>query len=257
MTVAVNHVVEGQEDGEVVVLSGSLGSDLRMWQPQVAPLVAAGYRVVRYDHRGHGDTPAPRGPYGLGDLSGDLFALLDGLGVGSAHIVGLSLGGMVGMWAGANRPERVRSLTLCCTSAEIEPRSMWSERAELVLSKGMAAVADSAVDRWFTAAWRDADPCGAEEFGDMIRATDPVGYAGCCAAIETMDLVGELPRIAAPTLVISTADDPSTPPEHGRRIAESVPDARLEIVADAAHLGNVQQPERFADLIIEHLKVAG
>ncbi|SFA90823.1 3-oxoadipate enol-lactonase [Amycolatopsis marina] len=261
MTVAVNHVVDGPGNGrdggdsEVVVLSGSLGSDLRMWQPQVAPLTGAGYRVVRYDHRGHGGSPATQGPYDLSDLGGDLLSLLDALGVEAAHVAGLSLGGMVGMWVGAHAPERVRSLTLCCTSAELGPRGMWSERAELVRVRGMAPIADAALERWFTRGWRAGNPRRAEEFGEMIRATDPVGYAGCCAAIENMDLLGALPRITAPTLVISAAEDPSTPPEHGRRIAEAVAGARLEIVREAAHLGNVQQPERFADLMVEHLEV--
>lgn len=256
MTVAVNHVVEGRDDGEVVVLSSSLGSDLGMWQPQVAPLVEAGYRVIRYDHRGHGSSPAPPGPYTLADLGEDLLALLDSLDVEAAHIAGLSLGGMVGMWTAAHRRERVRSLTLCCTSADLGPRSMWSERAELVRTRGMEPIVEPALGRWFTDGWLAANPRRTDEFRNMIAATSPVGYSGCCSAIETMDLLGVLPMISAPTLVISGAEDAATSPEHGRRIAEGISGARVEVVEGAAHLGSVEQPERFTELMLDHLKAA-
>ena len=115
--VAVHYTLEGSGDGELVVLSGSLGSDLRMWDPQVRALAQAGYRVLRYDHRGHGQSPAPAGPYTLADLSADAIELLDRVGARRAHFVGLSLGGMVGMWLAERAGHLLRSLTLCCTSS--------------------------------------------------------------------------------------------------------------------------------------------
>jgi 3-oxoadipate enol-lactonase len=251
--VDVHHVVDGPADGDVVVLSGSLGSDLRMWEPQVAPLVDAGFRVVRYDHRGHGASPVPDGPYTLADLGGDALALMARLGAGRVHWVGLSLGGMVGMWLAAHHPQRIGNLALCCTSARL-PGGIWAERAALVRAEGTAAVARSVVERWFTPQWRAANPEAVAHYERMVSDAPAEGYASCCGAIETMEVYDALPSITAPTLVLAGADDPATPPEHGRRIAERVPGARLEVLVGAAHLANVEQPELFGDLLLAHLE---
>lgn len=249
-------VGDGPEEGEVVILSGSLGSDLRMWEPQVGPLVDAGFRVVRHDHRGHGGSPVPPGPYRLDDLGSDAVALLDTLGVARAHWVGLSLGGMLGMWLGAHHPDRIAGLTLCCTSAKLGPPEMWSDRARTVTEHGTAAVAEAVVQRWFTPAWREANPEAVRYYERMVEGTPDEGYAGCCAAIEHMDLLAVLPEINAPTLVIAGADDPATPPEQAERIAAGIPGARMAVVEKAAHLGNAEQPAAFTSLIVEHLKGA-
>lgn len=248
----VHHEVTGE--GTPVVLSGSLGSDLRMWDPQVATLAAAGFQVIRYDHRGHGRSPAPPGPYTLAELAEDLLELLDGLGLRRVSLAGLSLGGMVGMWLAENAPERLDRLVLCCTSASLGPASMWQERAETARTQGMATLADAAVDRWVTPGFKTANPDKAAWLRDMVASHPAEGYASCCTAIEKMSIVDDLPTVTAPTLVIAAADDPATPPDHARRIADAIPGARLEIVANAAHLGNVEQPEVFTGLIIDHLR---
>lgn len=251
----VHYVVDGPADGDVVVLSGSIGSNLSMWEPQVEPLVAAGFKVVRYDHRGHGRTPVPDAPCSLADLGGDVVELLDTLGVARAHLVGLSLGGMTGMWLGVHHPERISRLVLCCTSAKLGTPQSWEERARAARTGGMTAIADASIGRWFTPEWRSANPEAAREYHHMTATTPADGYAACCAAIGGMDLVADLPRITAPTLVISGADDPATPPaEHGAVIAAGIPDARHEVVEQAAHLGNVEQPHTFTALILKHLK---
>ncbi|WP_216215967.1 3-oxoadipate enol-lactonase [Amycolatopsis aidingensis] len=254
--VAVHHRAEGPPQGEVVVLSGSLGSDLRMWEPQVQPLVAAGYRVVRYDHRGHGGSPVPPGPYSIADLGGDLLALLDRIGAERAHLAGISLGGMTGMWLAAHAPARVSSLVLCCTSARLGPPRMWAERAATVRERGTGAVAEAVVARWVTEAHARAHPERMAFLREMVAATPAEGYASCCAAIERMDLLAELPAITAPTLVLAGEQDPATPPEHAELIAREVPGARLALVPGAAHLGTLEQQERFTELIVEHLKGA-
>jgi 3-oxoadipate enol-lactonase/4-carboxymuconolactone decarboxylase len=254
MTVELHHEVHGPEDGTPVVLAGSLGSDLRMWDPQVAPLTAAGFRVVRYDHRGHGRSPAPPGPYALEELAADLLALLDRLGLRRVSLVGLSLGGMVGMWLAEHTPERLERLVLCCTSASLGPASMWQERAATARTAGMAALAEAAVERWVRPSFRAANPERAEWLRDMVASQPPEGYASCCTAIERMSIVDRLPTVTTPTLVVAAADDPATPPGHGRRIADAIPGARLEIVPFAAHLGNVEQPTAFTGLIIDHLR---
>ncbi|GAB3460250.1 bifunctional 3-oxoadipate enol-lactonase/4-carboxymuconolactone decarboxylase PcaDC [Actinophytocola sediminis] len=251
MATEVFHQVHGPAHGPVVVLSGSLGSDLRMWDPQVEPLVAAGFRVVRYDHRGHGRSPVPPGPYSLAELAGDLVALLDRLEVARASLVGLSLGGMVGMWLAAHEPARVHRLVLCCTSASLGPPTMWVDRARAARESGMDALADAVVGRWLTPA---ADPALAGRLRAMIAGTPAEGYASCCAALETMSIEDDLSSISAPTLVIAGARDQATPPEHGLAITTAVPGAKLAVVDDAAHLGNVERPERFTELILEHLR---
>lgn len=250
-----HYVTDGPDDGDVVVLSGSLGSDVRMWQPQVGPLIDAGYRVVRHDHRGHGDSPVPQGPYTLDDLGGDAVELLDTLGAARVHWVGLSLGGMLGMWLAAHHLDRIASLTACCTAAKLAPE-MWAERARTVLEHGTGAVAEAVVGRWFTPAWAASNPERVRYYERMVADTPAAGYAGCCAAIERMDLLGALPTITAPTLVIAGAEDNATPSEHGARIADGIPGARLEVVDGAAHLGNVERPAAFTSLLLEHIKEA-
>lgn len=256
MSVGLHSVADGPEDGPVVVFGGSLGSDHRMWEPQVKPLVERGFRVIRYDTRGHGASPVPPGPYSLDDLGGDVIALLDAHGVESAHVVGLSLGGMTGIWLGAHAADRVESLVLCCTSAKLGPPQMWVDRAKTVRESGTAAIAEAGVGRWLTAGYAAEHPDRAEFLREMIAAVPDEGYAASCAAIERMDLVDVLPKIATPTLVIAGAQDPATPVEHAEVIAGGIPDARLEVVEGAAHLGNFEQPERFSALILEHLAAA-
>ncbi|MQA11350.1 MAG: 3-oxoadipate enol-lactonase [Pseudonocardiaceae bacterium] len=247
------YVVDGPPDGEVVVLSGSLGSDLRMWDPQIEPLTSAGFRVVRYDHRGHGGSPVPQGPYSLAELAGDLLELLDSLEVRRAHLVGLSLGGMVGMWLGRHAPDRLNRLVLCATSAKLLTPEDWEDRARLVRAEGTVAVADSVVGRWLTDGYRAANPERTAELRAMVESTPAEGYASCCGAIGAMDLTPDLASITAPTLAIFGQQDPATPPDHGQRIADAIPKARLEVLDPGAHLVNVEQAARVSELIVEHL----
>lgn len=250
----VHHRVDGLATVGTVVLSGSLGSDVRMWEPQVAPLVDAGFQVVRYDHRGHGRSPAPAGPYTLAELAGDLLDLLDHLGVREAYVAGLSLGGMVGMWLGEHAQHRLTGLALCCTSARLGPEEMWAKRAELVREQGMPAVADAVVDRWLTPEHAAARPDLVERLTSMVLATPAEGYASCCTAIERMDLRSDLWRIHVPTLVVAGAQDPATPVPHADLIARSVAAGRLEVLDPAAHLANVEQPERLTELLLDQLR---
>ncbi|WP_305783579.1 3-oxoadipate enol-lactonase [Symbioplanes lichenis] len=240
----VHHEVTGPADAPPLLLINSLGADLRMWDPQM-PALADRFRIIRYDARGHGRSPVPPGPYSLADLGGDAIALLDHLGVGRAHVCGLSLGGMTAMWLAAHHPSRVGRLVLCCTSALLGPPSAWASRAATVLAGGTAAVADAVVDRWVVSADKS-------DLRAMIAATDPIGYAGACAAIEHMDLRADIPGIVAPTLVIAGADDPATPPAHGAAIAAAIPGARLSVVP-GAHLATWEHPAIVNPLLLEAL----
>jgi 3-oxoadipate enol-lactonase len=247
----VHYEVTGPDDAPVLVLSNSLGSTTAMWDPQV-PVLAERLRVVRYDHRGHGGSPVPPGPYDLADLGADALALLDRLGVARVHWCGLSLGGMVGMWLAINAPERIDRLVLCCTSARLGPPSMWAERAATVRAEGVEAIADAGIGRWLTPGFIEREPAVAADVRAMLAATPAEGYAACCAAIEHMDLLDELGAVRAPTLVIAGTQDPATPPEHAERIVARIPGARLELV-DAAHLATIEQPAAMTELIAGHL----
>ncbi|WP_410790677.1 alpha/beta fold hydrolase [Kribbella sp. C-35] len=195
-------MISGRPDAATVVLANSLGATWEMWDANLASLEEH-FRVVRFDTRGHGRSPVPPGPYTIDDLSDDAVDLLDELGVERVHFVGLSLGGMIGLRLAARNPERVDRLAVLCTGARLDPLSAWSERAELVLSKGTAAVAESVVRRWYTAPWLDGHPQVRKESEEMVASTPPDGYAACCEVIAAMDLLDELPRITAPTLAIA------------------------------------------------------
>jgi 3-oxoadipate enol-lactonase len=250
--VDVHHEVLGRDDAPVVVLSNSLGSTAWMWKGQV-PALAERLRVVRYDHRGHGASPVPPGPYELADLGGDVLALLDRLGLERVRWCGLSLGGMVGMWLAIHAPERIDRLVLCCTSARLGPPEMWAERAATVREHGLEAIADVGIGRWLTPEFIERRPEVTAQVRAMLVATPAEGYAACCTAIERLDLLPHLGAIRAPTLVIAADDDPATPPEHGEAIAERVAGARLAIVDGARHLATVEQPQIMSDLIAGHL----
>jgi 3-oxoadipate enol-lactonase len=241
-------------DGDVVVLSNSIGSNLRMWDPQVEPLVNNGFRVVRYDSRGHGKSDVPSGPYSIADLGGDVVELLDTLGVESAHFVGLSLGGMTGAWLGQHAPTRIRTLALTFTSVKPGNADMWTGRARQVRAEGMAAIAEGSIGRWFTQDWIAAHQRLAAELQQMTATTPAEGYASSCEAIAGLDLTAGLSTISAPTLVVSGADDAALPPSHGQVIADGIPGARFEILGHAAHLGSYEQAEQFTGLLLDHLK---
>ncbi|MDG4767151.1 3-oxoadipate enol-lactonase [Solwaraspora sp. WMMD406] len=243
----------GPDDGPVVLLANSLGSTRRMWDPQVPALTDAGFRVLRCDTRGHGASPVPPGPYTIADLGADALALLDQLGLDRVHVAGVSLGGMIGMWLGAYAPQRVDRLVLSCTSAWFGPAQTWWQRAATVRARGTEAVADVAVARWFTPGFAVRAPAAVAAARAMIAATPAEGYAGCCAVLARADLTAVLPSIVAPTLVIAGADDPATPPEHASAIVDALPDATMVVVPDAAHLANLEQPERVSRLILDHL----
>jgi 3-oxoadipate enol-lactonase len=250
--VTVHREVVGPDDAPVVVLSGSLGSTGAMWDPQVGPL-AERFRVVRYDTRGHGRSPVPPGPYDLDDLADDVVAVLDELGVDRVHFVGLSLGGMTGLRLAARRPERVDRMVLLCTGAHLPPASSWTERAATVRAQGTAAVAPTVVQRWFTPAHLASRPDVRARAEEMIATAPSEGYAACCEVIARMDLRPDLPAVTAPTLAIAGADDPATPPSCLEEIVAGVPDGRLLVVPDAAHMANLQQPDTVTAAILGHL----
>ncbi len=243
--------MEGPADAAVLMLSNSLGTSMDMWAPQMAAF-SSRFRVLRYDSRGHGASDAPVGAYSLDRLGRDAVELLDALGLERVSFCGLSKGGMVGQWLGVQAAERIDRLVLANTSSWMGPASGWQSRIQTVLDQGMAAIADAVIGRWFTPGFTSGgDPAIAPIRADLL-ATSPLGYAGCCAAIRDMDLRPVVSLIRRPTLVIGGAFDPATPPDDARALASAIPGARLAIL-DAAHLSNVEQPERFTQASLDFL----
>jgi 3-oxoadipate enol-lactonase len=247
-----HHRISGPQDAPVLLMGGSLGTALRIWDEQL-PL-AGRLRLVSFDHRGHGGSPVPAGPYEIADLAHDVLALMDQLGLKKASYCGLSIGGMVGIWLGIHAPERIDRLILICTAAQMPPASAWQERARAVLAAGSTEpIADAVTERWLTPAFAAAQPDVRASLRAMLTATPAAGYAACCGAIERMDLRDGLGAIRAPTLVISGSEDQATPPSQQAAIAAAVPGARYEVVGPAAHIAAVERPEQINRLIEEFL----
>jgi 3-oxoadipate enol-lactonase len=216
-----------------------------MWEPQLTALTAR-HRVVRYDHPGHGGSPA--GPTSIEGLAHRVLELLDGLGLDRVAFCGISLGGMVGIWLGANAAERIDRLVLACTAPRFGPPEVWQERADTVRAHGVEAVADVVLARWFTPPFCDERPETVRRYRRMLVETSAEGYARCCEAIRNADLHAAIGRIGVPTTVIRGAYDPAVTHE-GNRALGRIPRAQVVELA-AAHLASVEQPEAFAAAVL-------
>jgi 3-oxoadipate enol-lactonase len=247
----IHYRFDGPEDAPVLVLSNSLGTDVGMWEAQM-PAFTERFRVLRYDSRGHGHSTVTPGPYGIGHLGRDVIALLDALGIERVHFCGLSMGGMVGIWLGVNAGERADKLVLCNTAALIGPPELWNTRIQNVRKGGMEAIASAVIERWFTAAFRSRAPEAVEKVRRMLVATPAEGYIACCAAVRDMDQRDALSGIRSPTLVIAGTHDAATPPADGRFIADRIQGARC-VELNAAHLSNIEVPERFTAEVMAFL----
>jgi 3-oxoadipate enol-lactonase len=234
-----NVEIEGPERAPVLMFSNSLGTNLHMWDEQAKHL-AQKFRVLRYDQRGHGKSGAPKAPYTLDRLGKDALAILDGLKVERAHFCGLSMGGFTGMWLGRRAPKRIDKLILSNTAAKIGDPVFWNTRILTVLGKGMSAVVDGVLERWFTKGFREKAPQAVDRVRAMLLATPPHGYAGCSAAIRDMDQRWDIGAIDLSTLIIAGQQDPATTLEHAELIASQIDGSEL-VKLDAAHLSNVEQ----------------
>ena len=190
--------IEGPDNAPVLMLSNSLGTNLHMWDDQVAPFTKH-FRLLRYDRRGHGQSSVPKGPYTMERLGRDVLAVLDGLGIAKINWCGLSMGGMVGQWLGANAGNRVNKLILSNTSSYFPDKAMWNGRLQMVREKGLAGIVDANMERWFTKGFRERAPQDMKKMHDMFVATKLDGYIGCGEAVRDMDHRPLLPKIAAPT----------------------------------------------------------
>ena len=246
----------GPQNAPAICFTHSLNSDGGMWTEQLVPLLAAGYRVLRLDMRGHGGSAAVEGDYTMDALAGDVKSALDILGIWKVHFIGLSIGGMIGQGFALAYPERLLSLTLCDTQPSTPPGSAasWDERKAAVKKSGtLATLADATMQRWFTDEFNKVNPTRWREIRDTISGTTPVGFLGCATAIQNFDYLDRLPTIKAPTLVICGDQDEGTPPDRNRLIASKIPGGRYEGIADARHLPNVERPDQFNRIMMSFL----
>jgi 3-oxoadipate enol-lactonase len=243
----------GPADGQVVCFTHSLNSDGGMWAEQIPPLLAGGYRVLRLDMRGHGGSEPVPGDYSMSALAGDVAKALDILGVDKVHYIGLSIGGMIGQAFALEHGKRLRSSMLCDTAPQTPPGShaSWDERKGIVRkANSLAPLAEGTMDRWFTPAFKGANPGRYAQIRDTISGTTPQGFLGCASAIQNFDFVPRLGTISTPTLVVCGDQDAGTPPEGNKLIASKVPCGRYEEIKDARHLPNVERAEAFNKIMM-------
>jgi 3-oxoadipate enol-lactonase len=243
---------DGPAGAPAVLFLNSIACDLSMWEPQMAEL-SARFRVVRFDARGHGGSRVAEEPFSFADLGRDALAVLDALAIEQADVIGVSLGGLVGLWLASDHPGRVRRLVLVATAARIGTPEGWRERAALVGRAGMDGVVDLQLRRFFSQAFRAAHPEVVARIADGIRAMSPRAYAATCLALADADLNDDVGHVRAPTLVVVGRDDVSTPPEVGRSLAARIRGARFVELEDAAHLCTLEQPGRFLREVLRFL----
>lgn len=251
----ISYEIDGVPEAPALLLINSIGSTRELWARQM-PAFTGAYRVIRYDARGHGRSSVPPGDYTIEQLGRDALAILDALALPSAHVCGISLGGLTAQWLGAHAPDRVRSLVLANTAARIGSLESWSERIALVREQGMSAVADRAMPIWFSPAFHARDRDTVHGFRAMVQGCPPQGYLGCCAALRDADLRGEIAAIGAPTLTVASTADTATPPEGLAFIRDRVRGAQM-LTLDSGHLSNVECAPEFTAAVMDFLGSGG
>ncbi len=239
------YVDEGAKEKPAIVFANSLGSDLRIWD-DVAARLAADFRVIRYDKRGHGLTDAVPPPYSAKDLADDVAGLLDALEISQAVISGVSVGGIIAQALALNYPQRARALVLCDTGARIGSVESWQQRIDMVQTGGLKPLESAMMERWFSVRFRAQRAADIRGYSNMLLQTSVPGYIGTCCALREADFRPALSRIKCPTLVLCGAEDIATPPDLGKELAGLIPGAQFSLIENSAHLPCIEQPETVA-----------
>lgn len=246
--------IVGDETAPVVCLAHALAADSGMWRCQVGDLLAAGFRVLRLDMRGHGGSDPVPGNYTMEMLAADVVEVLDRLAISKAHFCGLSIGGVIAETVALFYPKRVISLVLCDTRAHApaDAAKRWDPRkAEVQAANSMEPLADGTMGRWLTEEYKAANPGIWKQIRDTVAATTPQGYIGCASALQNFDWMPRLGEIAAPTLVLCGSDDPGSDFGENEHIAKAVQNGKFLAVDGARHLPNVEAPALFNKILIE------
>lgn len=251
--ISVQYEWAGRQAAPVVVLCSSLGTTLALWEPQMAAF-AEQFRVLRYDMRGHGGSTASPGPYSIEILGQDLLGLLDALGVTTASLCGISIGGVIGQWLAVASPDRFDRMVFCNTAAKIGSVEGWNQRIEQVRRDGMPAIADAVLARWFTDEFTQSHPRTIEEMQRMLLDCDPEGYIAACAAIRDMDLRAQASVIRLPVCILSGAYDPVTPTQDAKWLNAQIIDSQL-VQLPASHIANVEASAEFNSAVLQFFGV--
>ena len=247
----IHYQLDGDASKPVLLLSNSLGATLDMWAPQL-PALTQDFQVLRYDARGHGQSTITPGPYSIAQLGQDAIALLDVLGIGQAHFVGVSMGGLTGQWLALNHATRLNRLVLSNTAALIGVASTWTARVDTVRADGIGSIASAVVSRWITPEYAAAQPELLASLLKMVAANADEGYASACIAVRDADFRAQLGKITTPTLVIAGTHDIPTPPADGQFLAANIPGARY-VELSGAHLTNLEAVDGFNQAVRDFL----
>ncbi|MCG8490024.1 MAG: alpha/beta fold hydrolase [Sneathiellales bacterium] len=246
---------DGPEDAPVVILSHSLATNLNAWDRTV-PALVKDFRVLRYSMRGHGKTSAPESPYSLSDLASDIAAIMDHFNIEKAHLVGLSIGGMIAQTFALEHADRLNRLVVSSSLCELPEggEALWVERIRDGEKSGIEAMVEPTIERWFIEETRSSDPDLLDFTRGLIRETELKGYIGCCHGISKLALKERLPHVKAETLVIVGDQDMGTPVAASEVIASQIPGAKLTVIEQASHQAALEQPEAFNSAILAFLK---
>ena len=250
----IHYLIEGAQNAPWVTFSHSIAADHGFWDGQ-AKALAARFRVLMYDTRGHGRSSVGDAPYSLDLLAGDVIALWDRLGIERSHFVGLSLGGMTGIMLALNHPSRVDRLVTANARTETNAdfKTLWDQRIELVDRDGMAAIAEASIPRWFTGDFIAREPQQVNRVRAVIEACPAEGFIGAARAIRDIDIHSRLGALACPTLFIAGAEDGACPADDIRADHRAVVGSRYLELSPAAHISNLEQPRAFNEALLDFL----
>ncbi|MFD3687999.1 alpha/beta fold hydrolase [Nocardiopsis sp. NPDC058631] len=244
--------LDGPRHAPVVLLVPPFGTTMSVWEPQM-PELTRDHQVLRVNHRGHGSSPAPAGPYTVADLALDLLAVLEDRGFQTVSAAGAGLGASLLVWIAANSPRSLDRLALLAAAPRTPATHRWDRIASRVREVGLESVTADVVRPWFTPDMGEDRPEVVARFTEDFGRLDPGGFASVCDAVAKVDQRHLVSAVRVPTLVVSAAHDPLLPPGHGRRLADGIADARFEVVTGAAHLLGVERADRVNELLVEHL----
>lgn len=256
--VVLNSIASGLRDGPGLLLSNGIGTTTRAWEPQL-PLLEQFFKVVRYDTRGHGDSPTPEGPYSFDMLVEDAFAVMDRHGLETTSVMGCSLGSMTAMGMGLSQPERVTRIVCTAARADGPPpfRQSWDDRIEIIAEKGVAGLWGGAVAGWLTPSFRDENPDTVEMMHSEFLKTTAQGYGGCAIALKGLDYLKDLGNMKVPMLFVAGSEDKGGAPATMQEMANAAPDSDFIVVPDAGHIINVNQDKAFNLAICSFLGMCG
>lgn len=253
--VQINFESSGKADGPVVLMAHSLGCNLHMWDPQM-PALERDYQVIRLDMRGHGQSDVPPGPYTLDELADDVIAVMDSQSITKAHWVGLSVGGMIGQSLLLRYPERFISAVLCDTASSQPDTAgpLWDARIKTIEADGLRSIVDATMQRWFTAPGLRSSNPAFDAVKEQLANTSDKGYIACCHAIMKLNYIDQLENITVPVSLIVGAQDLATPVSGSEAMQIRLPNSQLNVLENASHISNVEQPDAFNAVLLSFLK---